>query len=92
MAVEDVSRVLQDLEKALQNVEVARGDAVKYAEQSEALMAHMQSVSEQIDGGDPRLAAFAKKLSQEETFAAKSAELRSPVLEKYKVRTLNSKY
>lgn len=92
MDVEDVSRVFEGLEDALHKVEVARGDAEQYAEQSEAFMQHLQSVSDEIDGGDPRLAAFGNKLSQEETFASKSVELRSPVSAKSKVRTFNSKY
>jgi hypothetical protein len=92
MDAEDVSRVFQGLEDALQKVEVARGDAKQYAEQSEAFMQHLQGVSEQIEGSDPRLAAFGHKLSQEETFASKSSELRSLFATKPEARTFNSKY
>jgi len=92
MNAEDVTRVFQHLEDALQKIEVARGDVEQYTKRSEDLVELMHGARDQIDGGDPRLAAFGNKLSKEVVYASKSAELRSPVSEKSKEHTYNSKY
>ncbi|WP_439143580.1 hypothetical protein [Planktotalea sp.] len=92
MNAEDVTRVFQDLEDALHKIEDARDDVEQYTKRSEVLVELMQVARDQIDAGDPRLATLGNKLSKEFIYASKSAELRSPFLEKSKERTYNSKY
>lgn len=92
MNVEDLDRIFHGLEEALEDVKTVRSDALLYSQRADRLVKYMRVICDEIDIGDPRLASFGESLSREFLYAAKSAELRSPIAGFDKLRSGASKY
>jgi hypothetical protein len=94
---EAAETALSELEQLLTQLNTSRREPDRFAQISEAVLAKLEHATGLVDADHPELTKLNKLLVSEFLFAARSAELRSPLsvanLSKYdQPKTSSSKY
>mgnify|MGYP001073927006 CR=1 FL=1 len=79
MTAEDADFAVVQLDLLLSRLHAHRGDSVVYAALAEEVIGQLEAVTGLVDSQDPNLMELNRRLLCEFVFAAKSAQLRSPI-------------